>query len=321
MSTRDRLLKKAATIGMKPALAEVEDAPKAAPQTSPGRMLLLQEATASFEAEKQILLRKIDDLSKFAFEVDIDKLVVIPGRKRKLTEEEYEDLKENLRHNDLVHPIVVRPALGRPGFFEIIAGHNRVSVYTDLGRNKILAINRDFDEVKAAKAAVYSNLLAPSLTDYEKFVGLRKIRDLQNMSNTELAEESGVSKSMITFIFAFERLPQEALEIIDSYPSRFGAKGIYDLTNIVDKKGVPAEALIDSLKKVVREEASVDQVTKALDSVKTAPRKPQSIDIKQGNKKLCTIFWSEDTVRLSFKDKSKLNDDLVGKIRKILEEA
>lgn len=320
MSTRDRLFKKAASIGMKPPVAEVEESQKQAPQTSPGRMLLLQEATASFEAEKRALMEKIDALSKFAFEVDIDKLVIVPGRQRKLTEEEYEDLKENLRHNDLVHPIVVRPVADRPGFFELIAGHNRTSVFKDLGRTKILAINRDFDEVKAVKAAVYSNLLAPSLTDYEKFVGLRGIRDLQNMTNTELAAESGVSKSMITFIFAFEKLSEEALQIVESYPSRFGAKGVYDLTSVVEKKGVPTEALIESLKKVVREETSLDQVAKSFDASKVTPKKPRSIDIKKGNKKLCTIFWSEDTVRLSFKDKSKLNDDLVERIRKIIEE-
>lgn len=324
MSNKSRLLEKSAKVGERPAEKKEALSPS---MTVPGKMLLFQDqmsqmegARRKLEEEKQALLQKIEEMSKSTFEVDIKDLVEVTGRRRFLSEEQFAELVENLRTNDLVHPIVVRDLPG--GKFEIIAGHNRTEAYRKLGRTRILAIRKDYDESRAVKSALYSNLLSPSLLDFEKFKGLKQVRDLDGLTNTELASESGISKSLISYLFSFEKLSDAALIAVESEPSLFKARAVYDILNKAEKESVEKDVLDEAFRKLARQEVTPDQV---LGSFEKKPVKPsvqkQTLDVKVGRSKICTIMRTGASVRLVFKNESDIPEDVLQKIGELIEQS
>ena len=79
---------------------------------------------------------------------------------------ENEELKESVKENGLLEPIIVRSFSA--GTFEIISGHRRVEVCKELGIQTIPAIVRDMTKDEAVIAMVDSNLQREHLLPSEK---------------------------------------------------------------------------------------------------------------------------------------------------------
>ena len=122
MGIGDRLLAKTANVGAKPTEASPPRPVNSEPRTSPGRLMDAQNRINSAQARIKELEAQLED--KAALEVGLDSLVEINGRRRKLTPEQYQELKNNLAQHALATPILVRPL--PDDRFEIVAGHNRV---------------------------------------------------------------------------------------------------------------------------------------------------------------------------------------------------
>lgn len=83
-----------------------------------------------------------------ALEVPLDALVEVHGRRRKLTSEQFQELKSNLAQHALATPILVRALAGDR--YEIVAGHNRVAAYRELGRSTIRANVASIEEGRSS---------------------------------------------------------------------------------------------------------------------------------------------------------------------------
>ncbi|KAI5912020.1 ParB/RepB/Spo0J family partition protein [Azoarcus sp. PA01] len=228
----------------------------------------------------------------------LDELHEIPGRRRKLTAEQYAELRENLRHNPLANPVTVR--LRPEGGYEIIAGNNRVSLFRELGRDEIDINILDLDDDETDRTAFYSNLLAPSLTDYEKYLGFKGRMEKKKLRQAQVAAEAGVSQPYISSLMAFDELPEEALACIADAPALFGAKAVQQLAQLT-KQGKAAK-VIEAVQKIVTSELSqvaAVQQAKASDTLKR-PARPEPITFRQGKTKYCEALRSDKTVRLSF---------------------
>lgn len=79
---------------------------------------------------------------------------------------ENEELKESVKENGLLQPIIVRSFSA--GTYEIISGHRRVEVCKELGIQTIPAIVRDMTKDEAIIAMVDSNLQREHLLPSEK---------------------------------------------------------------------------------------------------------------------------------------------------------
>lgn len=99
--------------------------------------------------------------------INIDLLIPFenhPFKKRNGVENE--ELKESVKENGLLQPIIVRPFSA--GTYEIISGHRRVEVCKELGIQTIPAIVRDMTKDEAIIAMVDSNLQREHLLPSEK---------------------------------------------------------------------------------------------------------------------------------------------------------
>lgn len=288
--------------------------------TTPGRLLDAQmrinaaedradAAAAETATVKQQLTEALgliealqkDGGSSGAAEVDISTLVEKPGRRRVLSPTEYEELKANLASNDLVYPIVYRPLAD--GKNEIVAGHNRVAIYRDeLGRTKILGIPFKGDEKQAELGATYSNLLAPSLPDFEKYRQFVRLQKESGFTRADVIKASGLSSSHVSRILAFDNLPPDALQEIARRPDRVGGNAAEEFAALAGNGN--ATAVVDAIKRLVEDESMTQKRALELARPKVAKaRGAVARTINIGKKKLCDVSVRNGVIGVRFPGK------------------
>jgi ParB family chromosome partitioning protein len=280
MSMKDRLAAKAANIGNTPrAIANKEQAEARTPKTAPEQLM----ASLPFLAEKEHeidelrgMLREAEQRAPQA-ELPISELHEVEGRRRRLTAEQYAELRENLRNNRLVQAITVRKRA--QGGYEIVSGHNRVAIYRELGRDRILAIVLDdADDFVVESSALYANLFQSDLSDYEKYLGFQRLLSLTGKSQKEVAADSGAAEQSVSRWLSFANLPQEALALIERAPHKIGGTAAMALAALT-KEG-RAAAVVDAVRAIVggalSQEAGVRIAKAGKPTATSGPRPVQS---------------------------------------------
>lgn len=215
-----------------------------------------------------------------------------------IDEQRVGSLLANLEHNALATPIVVR-SLGESGY-EIVAGHHRVEAFRRLGRQEIDAVVKDYADEEAMALVFFDNFLAPELPDYHKYLGFEQIRSASGMSQEALAKKAGVSRSLVTQLFSFQRLPAEALALIASHPHGVGANLAQGLAQFASEQ---PERVVQAVRMVV--EQKIEQ-SKALAWLRDGERKPRNtpatpVVIRTGRKTFCDVLASGNRVVVRFK--------------------
>ncbi|MFC7633530.1 ParB/RepB/Spo0J family partition protein [Paraburkholderia humisilvae] len=223
----------------------------------------------------------------------------MPGRRRALTPEQKIELRENLRHNKLTHPITVRPL--PDGRFEVISGHNRTDQYRELRRDKISAVPIEMSDAEASASAFYANLLQSDLSDYEKFVGFQDLLERTGKTQAEIAADSGISENTLSRLMAFVDLPPTAIEIIRTVPHCIGSSAVSQLGAIA-REG-KADAVLNAVKALAEGRVTQDAAVRmARDGeVRVKATRPTPVSIKSGKTTYCTVIAANKTLRIDFK--------------------
>lgn len=126
-------------------------------------------------------------------------------------------LKDSIRRNKLLQPIVLRPRPG--GRFELIAGERRWRVVRMLGWESISAVIRAVDDITAHLLGQIENDERENLSAWEKALGYVDLREHVRQENgiepqlAELGElRGGVDKSTVSrYLTIGEAFPPESL--------------------------------------------------------------------------------------------------------------
>lgn len=272
------------------------------PRTAPGMFLSATQRMDEAEAKVEQLEAKLKEIEAGGGgrELPLEQIHEAPGRRRKLTSQQYGELKENLRNNPLVTPITVRKR--DAGGYEIVSGNNRVAAYRELGKASILAVVLDSDDVQAEINSFYANLLQSDLPDFEKYLGFRKIMDRQSaVTHAEVARDAGVSRSFVTQLMAFEELPEEALALLREKPETLGANAAQDFA-LLCKKG-RAEQVIKAIKRIAAGEIDQGKGVREAASdtpLKVAAPKNEPVRIRLGRSTYCDMRRANNVLRLQF---------------------
>jgi ParB family chromosome partitioning protein len=257
----------------------------------------IDEAEARVE-ELEAKLREAEGMG--GREIELGEIHEAPGRRRKLTDRQYSELKENLRNNPLVTPVTLRKRAA--GGFEIVSGNNRVAAYRDLGRTHILAVVLNSDDNQAEINAFYANLLQSDLTDFEKFLGFQRILEKHpNQTHAQVAEGAGVSRSFVSQLMAFADLPDPVLHILATRPDVIGANAAQDFAALT-KRG-RAEQVLKAVQRIAAgeidqgkgvREATIDP------AIKLAATKIEPVRIRLGRSTYCDMRRANNVLRLQF---------------------
>ena len=170
------------------------------------------------------------------------------------------------------------------------------------------------DDAEVDGAAFWSNLLQPSLPDYEKYLGLKQYKDQHDLSDAELARRAGVSKTLISFLMAFGKLPAEALDILDGNSRLLGAACARRLAMVAQSGRATAVievlSLLSSGEVGSQEEAALlaeqghqAKVAEPAEAPSPSGRKvmASTVQISSGALTLCRMVSKGTSLRLEFK--------------------
>ncbi|HEY8608121.1 MAG TPA: ParB/RepB/Spo0J family partition protein [Noviherbaspirillum sp.] len=300
MSIKDRLAAKAASIGNNPRAPGEATAPRA-PKTAPGQLMSSLPFLAEKEREIEELQAKLRASEGAGMqELPLNELVEVEGRRRTLNGQQYEELKANLRSNELVHPIVVRK--NGEGRYEIISGHNRVAIFRELGRDRIKATVLDADEYLAEASAVYANLFHSELPDFGKYLGFTRLLTLTGKTQKEVAAASGADEKSVSRWLSFGDLPQAAIALVAAAPEKLGGTSAMALAALA-REGKEA-AVVEAVRGIVEgkytQEAGV-RFARSGGQAPARPRRGEPMTIRSGKTVFCKLVGAGQTLRVDFK--------------------
>ncbi|MBQ8322109.1 MAG: ParB/RepB/Spo0J family partition protein [Clostridia bacterium] len=128
--------------------------------------------------------------------------------------ESLEQLANSILENGLLQPILVREY--GDSRYQIIAGERRFRASKLAGLSEIPAIVLDKDDRKTAEIALIENVQREDLNPIEEAMGYKALADDYGMTQEELSEKVGKSRSAIANSLRLLDLPDEIITLVAS---------------------------------------------------------------------------------------------------------
>lgn len=298
------------------------------PVTMPGQL-------GAFRLQAQQWQKRIDELEKQLDEakkggqrrkLPVCDLVEVPGRRRKLTADDYNDMKENIRETGkILEPIRVAPRAD--GKWDIISGNNKTAIVRELGWDEVDCLIDEVDHAQAELDGFFANLFQNKLPDYEQYLGFKMMQQhFPDDSLSDIARRSGKPKSVVSEMMAFEGLPPDVHKLLTNHPHLLGHRAAAQLANLT-KKGMEnevAQAVRSIATLGIEQTEAVKQVEQALVASQAnapkAPPKPkrEPMPIKSGRSTYCTFHSAAKVLRIEFESKEE-REAIEDAIREVLQ--
>lgn len=173
--------------------------------------------------------------------------------RRDFVEEDIEQLAASIRERGVLQPILVRPAPGAPGEFQIVAGERRWRAAQRAGLRQLPVVVRELDDLAAFEIAIIENVQRADLNPVEEALGYKTLIDRFGRTQESVAQTVGKSRSHVANALRLLALPDSMQA--DLRAGRLsagharalaGAPDAANLANLVIEKGLSvreAEAL------------------------------------------------------------------------------
>ena len=199
-------------------------------------------------------------------EVNLDELRTNPYQPRKIFDEKaLEELANSIKEHGVFQPIIIKKSIKG---YEIIAGERRVKASKMAGLTTIPAIIRDFNDTQMMEIALLENLQRENLTAIEEAQAYQKLQETLSLTQEELANRIGKSRSHITNMLGLLTLPKIIQEDLNNKKITMGhARVLSKLENSDQQKELE--------QKVINEGISVrklEELTQQPTIVKTNPQ-------------------------------------------------
>ena len=200
------------------------------------------------KVEEKILIETPKDEIKM---VKIDELRSNPYQPRKVFDETaLQELAASIKEHGVFQPIIIKKSIKG---YEIIAGERRVKASKLAGLDEIPAIIRDFSDDEMMEIALLENLQRENLNAIEEANAYKKLLETLELTQEQLSNRLGKSRSHITNMIGLLNLPEEVQKLLSSKEISAGhARIISKLEN--------EEQQISLAQKVVDEGLSVRQL-------------------------------------------------------------
>ncbi|MBQ1259942.1 MAG: ParB/RepB/Spo0J family partition protein [Clostridia bacterium] len=210
---------------------------------------------------------------------------------RKLFDEEaLEALSRSIAECGVLQPIIVRENKTLEGTYEIIAGERRWRAAKLAGLSEIPAIILDADDLKAAQLALIENVQREDLNAVEEACGYKALIEKFDLTQEEVAEKVGCSRSSITNSLRLLDRPGDALDMLERGEITPGhAKALLSLRNEEDILML-ARRIIAKGMSVRDTEATVKRILNAKTRVIKEPDPQTAVYIKDVEDRAAVIL-------------------------------
>ena len=200
-----------------------------------------------------------------AMEIDVFRIAPNPFQpRREFTGPEFDELVASVRKHGVLQPVMVRP---KGAGYELVAGERRWRAAKGAGLVTIPAVVRDAGDCEMLEIALIENLRRADLNPIERALAYRRLADEFQLTQDQVAEAVGSSRSAVANTVRLLDLPPEVQTSIGQGRISEGhgrallmapdAKSLLDFWKIVEEKSLSvreAEALVQArLRRVSRE--------------------------------------------------------------------
>ena len=134
--------------------------------------------------------------------------------RKSFDEEALCELAASIAANGVLQPIAVRPTAD--GFYEIIAGERRWRAAKKAALTEIPAIVLNIDDQKAAELALIENIQREDLNAAEEAMAYRTLQEEYGLTQEELSQRIGKSRSAIANTMRLLELPPQVLKLLEN---------------------------------------------------------------------------------------------------------
>ena len=217
--------------------------------------------------------------------------------RKNFDKEKLEILSKSIEKHGVVQPILVKD--NNNGTFLIIAGERRWRAAKMAGLKEIPCIVRDMDEAAVMEIALIENLQREDLNPIEEAEGYKNLMVSCNLTQEEVAERVGKSRSAVANSLRLNNLTDEVKEMLISGEISQGHGRA--LLAVTDK-----ERQIETAKLVIEKGLNVRQVEKLVSELSKGGNKPQPPKESGMMKKYFSDI--ENTLESRFGTKVKISD-------------
>ena len=145
----------------------------------------------------EALIPKVEQKEKgLVLEIEVENLTPNLFQPRKnFNKEKMEELKESIKKHGIIQPIVARKMANG---YEIIAGERRLKAAQEIGLKKIPVIIKNINNEKSLEIALVENIQREDLDPVEQANAFKRLIDEFNLTQQELAEVTGKSRTLVT---------------------------------------------------------------------------------------------------------------------------
>lgn len=151
---------------------------------------------------------KEDDIK----EINLDEIRSNPYQPRKtFNEEALNELATSIKNYGVFQPVIVKKSIKG---YDLVVGERRVKASRLAGMKTIPAIIRDFTDDKMREIALLENLQRENLSSIELAWAYKGIIDNLHITQEELADKLGKSRSHVTNTLGLLRLPDKVQSMV-----------------------------------------------------------------------------------------------------------
>ena len=168
-----------------------------------------------------------------------------PQQPRKIfSGEELAELAQSIEKNGLLQPLLLRPAPGIPGKYELVAGERRLRAVRKLGWKEIPAITRDVDDDTLLVLALVENLQREALNPMEEAEGYQVLMDNHGLSHVQIGRSVGKSRSTVANMVRLLQLPASVRKYLEAGSLTSGhARALLALDDQKEMAGLARKAI------------------------------------------------------------------------------
>ncbi len=132
--------------------------------------------------------------------------------RRTFDEAELEELASSVRERGVLQPILVRPAPGADGEYQIVAGERRWRAAQRAGMRAVPAVVRTLDDIEVLEIGIIENVQRADLNPLEEAQAYRALIDRFGRTQDAVAQTVGKSRSHVANALRLLALPQTVRE-------------------------------------------------------------------------------------------------------------
>ena len=168
------------------------------------------------------------------------------------------ELSDSIKAHGVLQPIIVRPNVAGDGY-KIIAGERRYRASRMAGLSEVPVIIKEISEQEAMEIALIENLQRENLNVVEEALGYKALMEEHSLTQDQVADAVGKSRSEITNTLRLLKLPKKVLDYLgEGKLSKGHARTILALKT--------EEEILAAAEKVIKENLSVRETERLVDS-------------------------------------------------------